>query len=410
MSHRNILLVITFAFVCFQATAQDWTQWRGPHRDGVVKNFMAPTIWPDKLKQVWKTPVGSGYSSPVVSNDKLWIHTRRDDNEIVSCLELKTGKILWSNSYPVPFNKNQYATQMGKGPHSTPALHEGRLFTLGVNALLSCFDAETGVLKWRKDFGVPDTSKMFCGTAMSPLIDGGALIVHVGDDIRGGQMIAFDVATGKEKWKLSCDGPGYASPIIVTLAGARQIVTMTDKSVIGVAAHNGQLLWRLPWPDEWNENIVTPMLWKNLLILSGTRRGTMAVQPVRNGEQWELKQIWHNPEIAMYMNSPVLEGNHLFGLSSKRKGQYFCLEAATGKAVWTTEGREGFQSAMLNAKDVILILTSEANLIVTRKSPKGFEQLAKYTVADSPTFAHPVLMGKRILVKDDAAVTLWSLD
>ncbi len=411
MLRRAIQTILFTAIVTTQiVSAQDWTEWRGPNRDGVAKDFVAPAAWPEKLKLIWKTEVGSGYSSPVVSKDRAWIHSRKGEEEIVSCLDLKTGKVLWSKGYPVAFNKNQYATQMGKGPHSTPVLYNGKLYTLGVTAILSCFDANTGELKWRKDFGAPNTSKMFCGAAFSPVVDQGNLIVYAGDDINGGIMLALDPATGKEKWKWTGEGPGYASPIIVELEGARQVVTMTDKSVIGVEAKTGKLLWRLAWPDEWNENIVTPLLYKNMLIFSGVRKGTMAVQVTKNGAEWATKQIWHNPEIAMYMNSPVLEGDHLFGMSSKRKGQYFCLEAPTGKVLWTTEGREGFNAAILNTKDVLLILNSDANLIVAKKSAKGFEQLAKYSVANSATHAHPVAMGKRILVKDDTSIALLAFE
>ena len=393
-------------------SAQDWAQWRGPNRDGVARDFVAPAQWPDKLKLIWKTEVGSGYSSPVVSKDRAWIHTRRGEEEVVSCLDLKNGKTLWSKSYTVAFTKNQYATQMGKGPYSTPVLYDGKLYTLGVTAILSCLDAASGDLKWRKEFGAPDTSKMFCGTAVSPVVDQGNLIVYVGDDIKGGSMFALDPATGNERWKWTGEGPGYASPIVVELEGVRQIVTMTDKSAIGVELKTGKLLWRMPWPDEWNENIVTPITYKNLLIFSGVRKGTIAVaaQSPQNGAEWTAKQVWNNPEIAMYMNSPVLEGDHLFGMSSKRKGQFFCLEAATGKILWTTEGREGAGAAILNAKDVLLILTSDASLIVAKKSAKGFEQLAKYSVADSATHAHPVAIGKSILIKDDGAIALWNIE
>jgi outer membrane protein assembly factor BamB len=409
---RTRVLFCCLSLVCLvqSARAQDWSQWRGPNRDGVVRDFAAPTVWPEKLKLVWKTEVGSGYSSPVVSKDRAWIHTRKGEEETVSCLDLKTGKIVWSKNYPVAFAKNQYATQMGKGPHSTPVLYDGKLFTLGVTAILSCFDAATGDLKWRKDLGPTDQSKLFCGTAFSPVVDQGNLIVYAGDDIKGGVMLALDPATGRERWKWTGEGPGYASPIVVELEGARQIVTMTDKSVIGVEAKTGKLLWRLAWPDEWNENIVTPTLYKNLLILSGVRKGTVAVQVTKNGAEWTTKEVWRNPEIAMYMNSPALEGDHLFGMSSKRKGQYFCLEAATGKVLWATEGRGGFNASILNTKDALLILNSDANLIVAKKSAKGFEQVAKYSVADSATHAHPVIVGKRILVKDDAAMALWSLE
>ncbi|MBL8189661.1 MAG: PQQ-binding-like beta-propeller repeat protein, partial [Acidobacteria bacterium] len=202
----SILLLATVV-----SHAQDWAQWRGANRDGVVKDFIAPAKWPKELKQLWKAPVGSGYSSPVVSKDRAWIHSMSGEEETVSCLDLKTGKPLWSKRYPAQFTKNQYANEMSKGPFSTPVLHQGMLYTLGVNAVLSCFDAATGELKWQKDFGKPSTSKNFCGTAMSPVIEGGNLIVYTGDDIKGGVMVALNALTGKEVWRWTGEGPGYAS-------------------------------------------------------------------------------------------------------------------------------------------------------------------------------------------------------
>ncbi|MFN7999534.1 MAG: PQQ-binding-like beta-propeller repeat protein [Acidobacteriota bacterium] len=407
----RLLLVLGFLLASGPlASAQDWPQWRGPGRDGLVKDFVAPAVWPKALKQVWRTPVGSGYSSPVVANGKAWIHTRTGDDEIVSCLDWKTGKLLWSNRYAVGFKKNQYATEMASGPFATPLLYRDKLYTLGVNGTFSCFDAASGTLKWRKDFGLPDTSKMFCGTAGSPVAEGDNVIIHVGDDIKGGTMIAFDAVSGREKWQLKCDGPGYASPIIVTLGGVRQLVTMTDKSVLGVAAQTGQQLWSFPWPDTWNENIVTPTLFNDLLIFSGVRRGTVALRPVKETNAWTVKEAWQNPDIALYMNSPVLDGAQLYGLSAKRKGQFFCLDAATGKVLWATEGREGNQAAVLKTRDLLLILTADSNLIVARKHATAFTPLAKYSVADSPTYAHPVITGKQMLVKDDTNLTLWSLE
>jgi outer membrane protein assembly factor BamB len=405
--HLVIRLLVVTSLV-FTANAQDWTQWRGPHRDGVVTNFAPPALWPEKLKLVWKTPVGSGYSSPLVSQGKVWLHSSTANEEVVACYDLKTGKPVWRKAEPVNFKKNQYATKMSGGPFSTPALHQGKVYTLSVNAVLSCFDAATGALKWRKDFGLPDTSKMFCGTAMSPVIEGGNVIVYVGDDIKGGQMLAFDAATGQEKWKWTGEGPGYASPIVTEIAGVRQLVTMSDKSVISVATRNGQLLWRMPWPDEWNENIVTPLRYQDMLIFSGVRKGTLALRVNRTGQEWKTQEVWRNSELTLYMNSPVLAGDHLYGLTNKRKGMFFCLEAATGKLRWQTEGREGDTAALLNAKDTLFLLTSDASLIVANKNPQGFQQLAKYTVAESPTYAHPVLLGNQMLVKDETNLTLWS--
>lgn len=412
MKNRHMALLLLGVVVLTGArsvAAQEWTQWRGPARDGVVKNFAAPAAWPKELVRKWKVSAGGGYSSPLVSGSRVYLHARQDEQEVVSCLDLATGKILWSKSYPAPFAKNQYAVEMGKGPNSTPVLHEGRLYTLGVGAVLSAFDARTGELKWRKEFGQPDTSKLFCGTAMSPVVEKGALIVHVGDD-RGGSLMALDAASGTPRWEWKGDGPGYASPIIADLAGARQVVTLTDRSVVGVAADSGKLLWKMPFPDEWNENIVTPVVHKGRLILSGVRKGTMAVEVVKEAGGYAAKQVWHNPKVAMYMNSPVLDGDYLYGMSHLRKGQFFCLDARNGELLWATDGREGQNASVLSAGNLLLFLTADANLIVANKSLKAFEQVARYSVADSAVWSHPVVFGKQILVKDSASLALWSVE
>ena len=142
--------------------AQEWTQWRGPARDGVARSFAAPKTWPQTLKRKWKVAVGSGYSSPVVGGGRVFLHTRQDEQEIVSAFDLATGRAVWTQAYAAAFDKNQYAVKMGKGPNSTPVLYDGKLYAFGVNAVLSSFDARTGALFWRKDFGRPDTSKLLC--------------------------------------------------------------------------------------------------------------------------------------------------------------------------------------------------------------------------------------------------------
>lgn len=412
MKYRSsFILVALLVLICSVASAQDWRQWRGPERTGVVPGYKAPAIWPDKLRLAWRVPVGGGFSSPLVSGNRIYLHARDEEKEqeVVSCLDLATGKTIWQQSYPVAFSKNQYAVKMGKGPHSTPVLHDGSLYTLGVTAILSSFDAATGALKWRKDYAQQiDTSKMFCGTSVSPVIEGGAVIVHIGDD-RGGRVAAFDAQTGKERWEWKGDGPGYASPLPVTLDGVRQIVTLTDKSVIGIAVADGRLLWRVPYADEWNENIVTPVVYNGTLIVSGVRRGTMALRVKRSGAEWTTGKIWETKDVAMYMSSPVLDGHLLYGMSHLRKGQFFCLDARTGQVLWTTEGREGDNAALLGAGNLLFVLTNDGALVVARKSEKGFESVKKYQVGESATWAHPVLIQDRIIVRDANTVTVWML-
>jgi outer membrane protein assembly factor BamB len=401
--------VIFAAFTGF-ISAQEWPQWRGPNRDGLIPSFTSPVKWPKTLTQRWKTAIGGGLSSPVVSRSRIYAHSSNGDQETISCIDLKTGKIVWSKNYAAPFTKNQYAREMDKGPFSTPIVHRDNLYTLGTTAILSCFDARTGDLKWRKDYSqYADTSKLFCGAAMSPIVDRGLLIVHVGDD-RKGWVKAFDAETGRERWKWEGDGPGYASPIIVELENERQVVTLTDKSLIGISVDSGKLLWRLPHTDKWNENVVTPVLHGKTLLISGTRQGTRAIRVNREGDQWKTEDIWHNPKIAMYLSSPVLDGDLLFGLSNLRKGQLFCLDARTGDVLWTTEGREGQNASILQSQREIFLLTNDADLIVANKSAQGFAPLARYKVADSSTWAHPVILGRQILIKDAANLILWSIE
>jgi len=390
--------------------AQDWPQWRGPNRDGSLNGFIAPKSWPKELKQVWKTPIGSGYSSPVTAQGRVYTHTLQNEREVVSCIDLNSGKILWSKDYPASYTSNQYATSMDKGPRATPLLHAGKLFTLGATTILSCFDAKTGEMKWRKDYSAQtDFSKLFTGAGMSPVIEGGNLIVHVGDD-RKGWLIAFDAETGNEKWKLEGDGPGYASPIVVELEGTRQIVTLTDKSAIGVEASSGKLLWSMPFPDEWIENIVTPLVYKKTLILSGVRKSTMAIRVIKNGDNWTTERVWENKDLPMYMSSPVLSGDHLFGFSNRRSGQFFCLDANTGAMLWQTEGRDGKNATLLTAGELLILLTDEGKLTIAKNNPKTFEPVVQYSVGESPTWAHPIFLGKNILIKDNSSLALLSFE
>jgi outer membrane protein assembly factor BamB len=146
------------------------------------------------------------------------------------------------------------------------------------------------------------------------------------------------------------------------------------------------------------------------LIFSGLDKGTMAIKVIHREGKWTTEQVWQNPQVSMYMNSPVVNGDYLFGLSHKRKGQFFCLDARTGKTLWTSEGREGENAAMLSAGDVLFLLTNDAELIVAKNDSSRFEPIKRYTIAQSPTWAHPVIVGNRILIKDASTLALWSLE
>jgi outer membrane protein assembly factor BamB len=390
--------------------AQDWPQWRGPNRDGVVSSFSPPKIWPVALRQVWKVTVGLGHSSPVVVGPRIYVLSRQEDNEVASCFDLSTAKLLWRDSYPTPYSMNPAAVSHGKGPKSTPLVYKNNVYTFGISGVLSCYDAATGKLKWRKEFSrqFKTTSPLY-GAATSPVAHNGLLILHVGGN-DSGALTAFDAESGAVKWSWKEDGPGYASPIVFESGGISHIVTQTQKSIAGFAATSGELLWRIPFETEYVQNIVTPVAYKDTLIFSGIDKGTTAVKLIKRAGKWETEQIWNNTQVSMYMSTPVVSGDYLYGFSHKRKGQFFCLDARTGQTQWLSNGREGDNAAIVTAGGLLFMLSDSAELTVARAEPARFEVLKKYTVAASPTWAHPVLAGKRILIKDASTVALMGLD
>ncbi|MAF11795.1 serine/threonine protein kinase [Candidatus Poribacteria bacterium] len=386
----------------------DWTQWRGEARDGVASASASVEEWPEALSLTWRHQIGLGHATPAVAGGRIYTHSRQGDDEVVSCLTLDTHDLVWSKSYAAPYRMNPAARGHGPGPKSSPTLANGTLVTLGISGILSAYDASTGDLRWQKRFDgrFASTSPVF-GTAMSPLVDRDVVIAHVGGD-GDGALIALDLATGDERWAWDGDGPGYASPVVVELSGVRQYVTQTQNMVVSVAPASGALLWSMPYKTPYEQNTITPLLYGDTILLSGLESGTVAMRPREDGGVWALEEVWRSP-FSMYMSSPVLSGDRLVGLAGKRKGQFFCISPATGATLWETEGREGDYAGIVRLGDAFVCLTPDAELHVIRDSADGYDEIARYTVADKPTWAHPVVLDGRILVKDEDSLSLWSL-
>jgi len=384
--------------------AADWPEWRGPHRDGVVTE--EPKAWPEKLNRKWKTEVGIGHASPIMAGGSIYEFARQGNFETVLAIDPVSGAIRWKQQYDAPYKMNSAAVSHGEGPKATPLYASGRLYTLGISGILSAFDAETGKPVWRLDFvkqykeGAPDF-----GTAMSPILDSGLLIAHVGGT-KLGALTAFDAATGSVKWSWNGDSPAYASPIVVDLGGVRQVVTQSHSNIVGVAVGSGKLLWEIPFKTSYDQNIVTPVLYKDTLIFSGLDNGVFAVRL----DQGSPKTVWQNKSVAMYMSSPVVSGNLLFGFSHLKKGQIFCLDAGTGATLWTGPPRSGDNAAILASSTTLFVLNPDAQLTIARPSAAGLGEIRHYEVADSPTWAHPVVLADGLLIKDLKTLTRWSVN
>ena len=404
---KKVALTLILFTSTITINAQEWPQWRGPARDGSVSAKNTPAKWPDSLQRAWRVEIGEGYSSPVVSAGRVFVHGRRDPEEIVEAINLADGKVVWQQKYQAVFTKNQYAVQMAKGPHATPLVVGDRLFTLGVTGVVNAWDTASGRLLWNRDFSKSiDTSQLFCGTAASPVVVDGRLVVQVGSDIHGGQILGLNLATGATEWEWKGLGPGYASPLVIDIGGSTHLVTMTEGSIVGVDGKNGKELWSVQFPDEFHENISTPLWTGTYLVVSGTRQGTHAYVIAQANGKWQATEVWKNPDVAMYMSSPVFGDGLIYGHSSKRKGQFVAVDAKTGALKWATEGREGEHASLLLTPQNVIFLTNGADLIVAKRNTPSFAVEKRYEVAEASTFAMPVLLGSSILVRDATGLML----
>jgi outer membrane protein assembly factor BamB len=283
------------------------------------------------------------------------------------------------------------------------------VFTIGATGILSAWDAASGRHLWQKDFSrIVDFSKLFCGTSASPLLVAGLVVVQVGSDVGGGAIVALDPATGTAKWEWRGAGPGYASPTLIDARGTSQIVTMTNQSIVGLDAAAGRELWSVPFPDDWHENIVTPVWTGTHLIVSGIRQGTQAFTLQQADGKWVASRAWRNVDASMYMSSPVAAEGVVYGLSDKRKGHFVALDAATGAVRWKTEGREGAQAAVLLTPSHVLYLTDAGDLSIVKRGPGEFALERKYDLGTAEIWTTPLVLGRDLIVKDATSLTRLS--
>jgi len=400
MKHFGLLIFVVCLIV---ARGEDWTQWRGPSRDGQF-SFAEPKRWPEKLSIKWKVTVGEGYASPLLAGGKILEFTRQADDEVAMAIDPENGKILWRQSYPASYEPVQSAARHGKGPKSTPLVYQGRLYTFGISGILSSFDVATGKLEWRKEYSkdFKATWPLF-GTSMSPVGVGDMIVVLIGtnDD---GAIAAYDAKNGSQKWIWKGDGPAYASPVAVEMNGVKQVVTLTQKNAVGLSPASGELLWKIDFPGRSGMNIPTPLKFGPRLVLAGDP-GTMLVQVNKSGNVWTPEKVWQINELTMRFSSPVQKGNLLFGFTNRSGGMFFCVDSESGKILWTSDPRQGDNAVVYISGELLFLLKDNADLIVARATGSAFQPMRTYHVAESATYANPLMLSNGMVIKDNTALS-----
>ena len=400
-----LVLALSPAFAVAQPAAGDYTQWRGPQRDGSSAAFTAPKVWPDALTGSWQVEVGAGYATPLLVGARVYTLARQGGEEVMMALDAATGTTIWRTAYPAPYKTKPGTQTHGDGPKSTPLFHGGRLFTLGISGIVSAFDASDGTILWQKP--APAVDPMF-GTAMSPIADGDLVFFHVGGHDQGA-LTAFNATTGEVTWAWPGDGPSYGSPMLVDLEGVRQLVTITQQNVVGIDPATGTLLWERPFIALASTNSFTPVIFDGTVIVSAHDAGVVAFKPVHPDGGWAVEGLWDTTEVEMKLSNPVVVGDTLYGLSHKNSGQLFALDPRTGQVLWRGEEREAAHGSFVKAGGLIFLLNEEARLSVATGAKDGLQILKTYEVADSAAWAQPTVSGNRIFAKDDSTITLWTV-
>lgn len=391
------------------AYGSDWTQWRGPERDGTVLAFDAPGEWPEALQKVWRVDVGHGHASPLLVGNRLLVHAREERVDRVLALNLEDGSVLWQQQYEIDYKPLPVVQWHDRGPFSTPLVHDGILFTQSINGLLSAWKIDSGELLWRRSAGEEfQFGQPVYGASTSPLFVDGKLVIHLGG-AKGGALLALEPESGEEIWRWSGDGPPYGSAIVATLGEVRQIVTLTQKSLIGLEAETGQLLWQVDYPVLLNTTAQTPVQFEDTILISAYQVPTRAYRPERQGDEWTVEVAWENPDVSMSYSSPVLHGSTLFGLATQRSGHLFAVDARTGKTLWQGEPRYAEQAVLVSAEDQLLVFRDSGELEVYSVTSLPPQLMASYEVAESQLWAHPALFDRSVLVKDWTGLSLWQV-
>ena len=384
---------------------QDWPQWRGPNRDNKVVGFTAPREWPKELTKKWRVTVGKGEASPVLVGKKLYVFARQGGDEVTLCLDAASGKEIWKDKYAAAAVTGAPTRGDHTGPRSTPAVGEGKVCTLGVNGAVSCVDAGSGKMEWRKD-----TKKPGFYTSTSPMIADGKCIVF------GEALTAFDLNSGAVKWTGPGGGAPYGSPVLMTVEGTKKVVTPTgSNNLIGVNLADGKPLWQVKLEGgSYFPNYSTPLIDGAMVYYSvtggkGAKGNFIALKIEKKGDGFTATQVWKKPFAAAGYHTPLLKDGLLFGVSSGKT--FFCLDAKTGDELWKDKTTRGECGSILDAGPVLLSLTSDKQLVAFKASNKEYMELAKYTVSDAETWSVPILAGNRIFVKDKGgSLTLWTIE
>jgi outer membrane protein assembly factor BamB len=366
----------------------EWPGFRGPKRDGVARGVKIKTDWTASPPvQIWKRPVGPGWSSFAVSGDVFYTQEQRGDNEEVVCYKLSTGQQVWSHRDNARF----FESNAGAGPRATPTLSNGRVYTFGATGILNALEAGTGAVVWSRNVSSDTGTQVpFWGFSSSPLVLGDEVIIAA-----AGQLVAYEAATGNKRWVGPAGGGSYSSPQLVTIDGVAQILMMSSNAATSVAPADGKQLWSHMWPVN---TIVQPALTADGdVLITSQENGARRLAVAHNGASWSVTERWTSNGLKPYFNDFVIHKGYAFGFDGRILS---CIDLKDGQRKWKGGRYGNGQLVLLPDQDLLLVLSEEGELALVQATPDQFTEIAKLPAIEGKTWNHPVLVGDTLLVRN----------
>jgi outer membrane protein assembly factor BamB len=377
-------------------TSANWPSFRGPARDGVTHGVRIETDWSKTPPvQLWRRPIGPGWSSFAVRGDLIYTQEQRGDEEIVSCYNLSTGEPVWRHKNAARF----WESNGGAGPRATPTINGSRVYTFGGTGIVNALDARNGAVIWSRNAATDANVKVpDWGFASSPLVVGDGVIVAA-----AGSLIAYDLADGKQRWLGPAGGSGYSSPQLATIDGIAQVLLHNGAGAISVAPADGKVLWKYEWSSD---GIVQPALTADRNVLIGAGAGMRRVGITHGPDGWSVNERWASNGLKPYFNDFVVHKGYAYGFDGSILA---CIDLKDGKRKWKG-GRYGHgQMVLLPEQDLLLALSEEGELALVAASPDQFTEIARIPAIEGKTWNHPALAGDVLLVRNGQEMAAFRL-
>ncbi|SRR6266404_3703884 len=382
-----------------------WTNFRGPARDGRYDETPIRTNWPaEGLPLLWKQPIGGGYASFVVAEGTAFTIEQRRRQEIVAAYDVETGREIWTHGWDAEFKESMG----GDGPRATPTWEAGRLWSLGAEGDLICFEAKTGKVNWSKNILKDNGAEnLQWGMSGSPLIVDDKVVVLPGGR-SGKSVVAYNKLTGAPVWRALNDKQAYVSPMLVTLAGKRQILVVTANRIVGLAVEDGAQLWESSWNTDMGINVSQPIVVdaNHFFISSGYGKGAALVEITSSGAGLTARKLWEKVTKAMNnkFNSSVLHEGYAYGLD---EGILACVDVKTGEQKWKG-GRYGYGQVIL-ASGHLVVITEEGELVLVKATPDKHTEVARFSAIEGKTWNYPAIAGGRLLVRNQTQMACFDV-